>query len=159
MSTQTFNYDGETITVGSDHWKDIVLSVDPFEGDFGDGPNLSDKIVKTRNTKQLCSDCLSICQPGTYSRAIVANVDGQLLTNRYCEDCCTAMGFDELHQDYQQHDMYADDVDEDYEEVMLSEVRYELRNKNEKILIKELGNRYFEASDEKRYAVMLKHSI
>ena len=115
MNTQTFTYNNEIINVGSDQWKDAVLSTDPFEGDFGDGPNLSDKIVKTRNTKQLCSDCLSICQPGTYSRVIVANVDGQLLTNRYCEDCCTAMGFDELHQDYQQHDMYADDVDEDFE--------------------------------------------
>lgn len=154
MKQNEFIYNGAVVVIGSDNWKETVLSVDPFEGDFGDGNNLSDKIVKTKSTKQLCSDCLSICEPKTYSRVISTAVDGTLLTNRYCQECCTAMGFDELHQDYKQYD----DDDEDYpdEEVMLSDARQNLRTIHEKILIKNLGNRYFEKPKDELFKVIQK---
>ena len=149
----SFTYGAESITVGDDSWKEWVLSTDPFEGDIGDGNNLSDKIVKTRNTKQLCSDCLSVCIPGEYSRVITANESGELLTNRYCQTCCTAMAFDDLHSDYKEYN----DDDEDYpeEEIMLADIQREKREKNEKILIKALGKRYFEKSDAEKYQVMV----
>lgn len=149
-----FIYDGENIVIGNECWKEWVLSIDPFEGDFGDGSNLTDKIVKTRSSKQLCSDCLSICEPNKYSRVVSSAIDGQLITNRYCQECCTAMAFNELHQDYNQYD----DEDENYpeEEVMLSDVRQQVRTLNEKILIKALGKRYFDKSKEQLFDVMNK---
>ncbi|WP_291375046.1 hypothetical protein [Acinetobacter sp. UBA6720] len=148
-----FIYDGENIVVGDENWKEWVLSSDPFEGDIGDGNNLTDKIVKTRQTKQLCSDCLSICEPNKYSRVISSAVDGQLLTNRYCQECCTAMAFDELHQDYKQYDDESEDYPE--EEIMLSDVRQEVRTRNEKILIGVLGKRYFDKPNDQLFKVMI----
>jgi hypothetical protein len=44
--------EGEVIEVGSEEWSSAVLSADPFEGDFGSGSYLEDKIVKVRNTKK-----------------------------------------------------------------------------------------------------------
>lgn len=147
-----FTYDGENIVVGDENWKEWVLSSDPFEGDIGDGNNLTDKIVKTRQTKQLCSDCLSICEPNKYSRVISSAVDGQLLTNRYCQECCTAMAFDGLHHDYKQYD---DESEDNPEEIMLSDVRQEVRTRNEKILIKAFGKRYFDNTDQHLFQAMI----
>lgn len=154
INKSEFTYEGEKIVVGNESWKEWVLSADPFEGDFGDGGNLTDKIVKTRTTKQLCSDCLSICETNKYSRVISSAIDGQLITNRYCQECCTAMAFDELHQDYKQYK----DEDEDYPEegVMLSDVRQQVRILNENILIKALGKRYFDKPKEQLFEVMIK---
>lgn len=153
MSVSKFKYDGEIIVIGSENWKNWILSTDSFEGDFGDGSNLTDKVVKTRIAKQLCSDCLSICQTGTFSRVVSSAVDGKLITNRYCQECCTAMAFDELHQDYKQYDEDSDDYPE--EEIMLSDVRHKVREKNEKYLCKVLGKRYFDAPIAKQYEAMI----
>ncbi|MFW2015234.1 hypothetical protein [Acinetobacter bereziniae] len=153
INKNEFTYNDEKILVGSENWKEWVLSVDPFEGDFGDGSNLTDKIVKTRKTQQLCSDCLSICEPNKYSRVISSSVDGQLITNRYCQECCTAMAFDELHQDYKQYSYDDENYPED--EVMLSDVRQNIRSTNEKILIKALGKRFFNKSKEDQFKAMI----
>lgn len=147
-----FEYDGQIVIAGTTHWNESVLSADPFEGDFGDGTNLQDKIVKTRKAKQLCSDCLSICTPGTFSRVVSTATDGQLIRNRYCQDCCTAMAFDELHHDYKQYDDESDDYPDN--PVMLSEVRQAIRAKNEKFLIKKVGKRYFDQPSSVLYAAM-----
>ena len=152
MSELTFEYDGQTVIAGTTHWNESVLSADPFEGDFGDGNNLQDKIVKARKAKRLCSDCLSICQPGTFNRGISTAVDGELVGNRYCQACCTAMAFDELHHDYIQYDEDSDNYPDN--PVMLSEVRQAVRNKNEKFLIKKLGKRYFDQKSSVLYAAM-----
>lgn len=56
--------EGQVIEIGSDEWKDNVLSADPFEGDFGSGSYLEDRIVKVRNTKKLCHGCYSLLEPG-----------------------------------------------------------------------------------------------
>lgn len=154
MSVSEFQYDGEAVVVGSENWKEWVLSADPFEGDFDDSQHLSDKVVKTRKATQLCSDCLSICEPGTYSRVITVSEYGSLITNRYCQECCTAMAFDGLHHDYRQYDDDSEDYPE--KEVMLSDVRQQIRVANEKLLIKELGKRYFDLTQATLYQVMSK---
>ena len=154
MSISEFQYDGEAVVVGSENWKEWVLSADPFEGDFDDSQHLSDKVVKTRKATQLCSDCLSICEPGTYSRVITISEYGSLITNRYCQECCTAMAFDGLHHDYRQYDDDSEDYPE--KEVMLSDVRQQIRVANEKLLIKELGKRYFDLTQATLYQVMAK---
>jgi len=154
MSISEFQYDGEAVVVGSENWKEWVLSADPFEGDFDDSQHLSDKVVKTRKATQLCSDCLSICEPGTYSRVITVSEYGSLITNRYCQECCTAMAFDGLHHDYRQYDDDSEDYPE--KEVMLSDVRQQIRVANEKLLIKELGKRYFDLTQATLYQVMAK---
>ena len=149
---KSFIYDGEEITVGSENWKEWVLSTDPYEGDIDGGSNLQDKIVLTRNTKQLCHDCLSICKPGTYTRVISSSVDGSMVTNRFCEECCTAFAFGELHNDYKQYDYDADDYPDD--EVMLHDTRLDVRKTNENILIGKLGKRYFESSTDEQFNVI-----
>ncbi|WP_166167914.1 hypothetical protein [Acinetobacter sp. SA01] len=154
MSISEFQYDGETIVIGSENWKEWVLSADPFEGDFDDSQHLSDKVVKTRKATQLCSDCLSICEPVTYSRVITASEHGSLITNRYCQECCTAMAFDDLHHDYKQYNDDSEDYPE--EEVMLSDLRHQVRTANEKLLIKELGKQYFNLSPATLCQVMSK---
>lgn len=153
MSEIVFEYDNEKIIVGSENWKEWVLSSDPFDGDMDDSPTLSDKVVKARKTIQLCSDCLSICKSGTFNRLITMSIDGVLQTNRYCQDCCTASAFPELHHDFQQYD----EDSEEYPEtsLMLYEVRQNLRVKNEKYLSKKLGKRYFEESMDKLYSAIL----
>ncbi|OTG85858.1 hypothetical protein B9T31_09705 [Acinetobacter sp. ANC 4558] len=153
MSISEFQYDGEAIVVGSENWKEWILSADPFEGDFDDSQHLSDKIVKTRKATQLCSDCLSICVSGTYNRVITVSEHGSLITNRYCQECCTAMAFDELHQDYKQYDEDSENYPE--EEIMLIDVRQQLRTVNENFLIKKLGKRYFDKPKEDLYKVMI----
>lgn len=88
--------EGRVIEIGSDDWKDSVLSADPFEGDFGSGCYLEDKIVKVRNTKTLCHGCNSWLKPETYTRSIVIADEGQILKARYCEDCCNDLGYGEF---------------------------------------------------------------
>lgn len=64
------------------------------------------------------------------------------------------MAFDGLHHDYRQYDDDSEDYPE--KEVMLSDVRQQIRVANEKLLIKELGKRYFDLTQATLYQVMAK---
>lgn len=160
-----FFYDDTQINVGDDDWKEYVLSADPFMGDIGGGTILTDKIVKTRNTKMLCSGCLSVCEKGTYNRVMVEADGGSLIKNRFCQLCCTSMGFEELNIGYEGWDqtsteLFVQEEDEfvgdDMEEPFpLEEYLYAVRSTHESTLNKKLGRRWFEASNEEKHNVIL----
>lgn len=151
-----FNFYGETIAVGADRWKGDVLSSDPFMGDFGEGRILSDKIVKTRTTLILCSSCLSTCEKGTYNRVITESSEGELIRNRFCQNCCTNMGYDELCLIDGKTKLTTLDEDDDEDEDIrqLDDQLYKLRDNHEKALIAALGGRWFESPSEVQYQVI-----
>lgn len=163
----SFSYHDQRYEVGSDEWKHQVLSADPFMGDIGGcGTILTDKIVKTRNTLALCSGCLSICEKGTYNRVMVEAEAGSLLKNRFCQLCCTTMGFEELCIGYEGWDetsleLFVQDEDEfveddmvDEEPLSLEDYIYTIRESHEQALAKVIGRRWFEAPDVQRHKVI-----
>lgn len=163
INYKEFTYYDDHVVVGSDDWKDTVLSSDPFMGDFGGGRVLSDKIVKARTTLVLCSGCLSTCDKGTYNRVITEAEEGSLLRNRFCELCCTSMGYEELCVGYEGQEtlserLFTFDDDEstedDEEPIELENHIYEIRAKHENALQKVLGRRWFEKPDEVKYQVV-----
>lgn len=159
--------ENEKIEIGSEEWAEHVMSYDPYEGDMDGGSTLDDKIVKVRSTKKLCHDCLSILQPGTFSRVIVSKDGPTLIKNRFCENCCNDQAFGEvLFEGNVYIDPYDDDameaackwneeLQEWQEPLPLYEVRERTRSENEAYLIEKLGPRYFEAPDQARYEAML----
>lgn len=70
-----------------------ALSADPFAGDFGDGEvTLSDKIVKAaKDHLGRCHDCAGDIAKGERHRARTEAYDGQVVTTRWCAECCAAM--------------------------------------------------------------------
>ena len=146
--------EGEVIEVGSEEWASAVLSADPFEGDFGSGSYLEDKIVKVRNTKKLCHNCYSILQPGTFTRSMVLADEGRIIKSRFCEECCNDLGYGEfLFEDGIYIDIDDDEAwDKACEEAEKKgleepreywEVRNEIRIANEKYLEQKIGNRFW----------------
>jgi len=65
---------------------------DPFDGDFGDCGDtiLSDKMVKGRKEHN-CGHCKGLIEKGEMHRNLNAKFEGQLMSYRWCADCCTAM--------------------------------------------------------------------
>lgn len=68
------------------------LSVNPFEGDFGDPSDrvLKDKIVTTRKDNE-CFLCNNKILKGERSRVLTCIFDGELESYRWCSECCHAM--------------------------------------------------------------------
>lgn len=68
------------------------LSVNPFEGDFGDPQDtvLSDKIVSARKQHE-CGCCKSRIEKGERYRSLSAIFDGDLKSYKFCQLCCQAM--------------------------------------------------------------------
>lgn len=68
------------------------LDTDPFYGDFGDPGDrvLQDKIVTTRKPAT-CDCCRGTTEIGERTRIIKAVFDGQMMSYRYCSECCHAM--------------------------------------------------------------------
>ena len=68
------------------------LNANPFEGDFGEPGDriLQDKIVTTRKPAQ-CGCCHGTTEVGERTRSIKAVFDGQLMSYRFCSECCHAM--------------------------------------------------------------------
>jgi len=67
------------------------LSVNPFEGDFGDGEvKLEDKIVTARKARQ-CNLCGGAVEPGTKIRVRAEVVYGSIQRYAWCNKCCVAM--------------------------------------------------------------------
>lgn len=74
--------------------KQDAMYFDPFDGDYGgDGASdrvLSDKIVKAR-VGGTCHLCGQECKPETNVRSRTEVYDGQMMSFRWCEKCCSAM--------------------------------------------------------------------
>lgn len=68
------------------------MSVDPFEGDFGDPGDrvLKDKIGTARKAGE-CHCCAQQIQPGERVRIRAEISDGQMMSFRWCQKCCVAM--------------------------------------------------------------------
>lgn len=68
------------------------LDVNPFEGDFGEPSDrvLQDKIVTTRKPA-MCGCCRGVTEVGERTRSIKAIFDGQMMSYRFCSECCHAM--------------------------------------------------------------------
>ncbi len=81
-------------------WEKCVLSVDPFEGDFGDGEvKLSDKMVTSGKLHPACCNiCGGPIAKGERHRARVEACRGQLMTFRWCLMCCVAMASADMDQ-------------------------------------------------------------
>jgi hypothetical protein len=70
------------------------LACDPFAGDYGgasaDDRILSDRIVTARKGGE-CQTCAGPVQPGTRIRTRTEVYDGDLMSFRWCTECCEAM--------------------------------------------------------------------
>ncbi|UTJ46153.1 hypothetical protein NLZ15_14980 [Atlantibacter subterranea] len=99
---------------------DDALDFDLFEGDFGapGDTELSNKIVSSRGEYK-CHVCGGQIVKGEFHRSTTWKFDGELMSYRCCNECCTAM---------------VSSVNGDYEEGDPIEARYRLgherRNKN-----------------------------
>ena len=74
--------------------EESCLSVNPFEGDFGEpgDKTLSNKIVTLRKSRT-CDMCGRSAKVGTRCR-VQANVfAGEFKSYTWCEDCCAAMAY------------------------------------------------------------------
>lgn len=161
------------VTIGSDEWRETVLSSDPFEGDFFDGSRLKDTIVKTRSAKAICNSCLTPVVSGTYNRVISDKLDGELVTNRFCQDCCTAMGYYDVAIGVKTYSdngdetitmnadgacVYAYEMEDDMdggEPYLLQDHMYKVREENENVLVSKLGRRWFEKTNLEKYQAMM----
>lgn len=68
------------------------LAYNPFEGDFGEPGDrtLKDKIVTARKPGP-CHICGSEIKPGERVRSRVDVCGGELMSFRWCQECCVAM--------------------------------------------------------------------
>lgn len=68
------------------------LCVNPFEGDFGDSRDkiLPNKIVITTKESE-CFLCHKKILKGEKTRGLCAIFDGDLMSYRWCSECCHAM--------------------------------------------------------------------
>ena len=167
--TFAIDTEGTMVTIGDDQWKGSVLSMDPFEGDMDEGTDLSDTIVKCRGSKALCNTCLGICAKGTYNRVIKTAIDGTVLSNRFCEECCTSMAYGDI---LIEGNIFLDvDDDEAYEAAcvlipgtendyfdppFLEEQTYIRRENNEHVLVTKYGNNYSRRPKEDLFKLMEK---
>ena len=68
------------------------LKTNPFEGDFGSPGDkvLKDKICTARKGGT-CGMCRQEIVPGERVRTLAAVFDGELMSYRWCSECCAAM--------------------------------------------------------------------
>lgn len=76
----------------TDEEKHAILSTDPFHGDFGEQDDriFSDRIGFARKEGE-CSFCDSIIRPGDQQRRMSAKFDGEMMSHRWCLECCMEM--------------------------------------------------------------------
>lgn len=71
---------------------DLILQFDAFEGDFGE---IGDKVFSNRmvagRKKHECSHCCGEIAMGERHRCQVSKFDGELMTHRWCGECCKLM--------------------------------------------------------------------
>lgn len=70
----------------------LILSFDPFEGDFGsqDDHVFSNKMVISRKIYK-CFHCYGDITKGERHRYQTSKFDGELMTHRWCHECCEIM--------------------------------------------------------------------
>ncbi len=73
-------------------WDALVLSCDPFDGDFGEpgDKTFTDKMAIVRKSGE-CHDCADEIPKGMRVRRRVDASEGQIQTFRWCQECCHAM--------------------------------------------------------------------
>lgn len=85
-----------------------VIAYDPFAGDFGgsDDRDFSDKMARAAKDHPDCQNCGEVILKGERHRHKVAKFDGEMMSWRWCWQCCVAMaavwlpwdGKSDLHQ-------------------------------------------------------------
>ncbi|MGN0924716.1 hypothetical protein [Ectopseudomonas mendocina] len=73
--------------------EDDCLSLNPFEGDFGDGRDrcLKDRFVTAgKDHLGICHDCGGDIAKGERHRSRVDIADGEFFAFRWCRECCAA---------------------------------------------------------------------
>lgn len=78
--------------VPKNKWEENVLNYNPFEGDFGEPGDITfkDRLITSRKEHRCIYCCNKINKGDTY-RKIVSKFSGELMTHRYCKQCCDAM--------------------------------------------------------------------
>lgn len=79
--------------VRDDAWAHAALSYD-FDTDSKDNyiqARFRNAIVRVRKA-ECCAVCFGEVIVGTFARVEVVKMDGELLSARYCQECCDAMG-------------------------------------------------------------------
>lgn len=73
-------------------WEYLVLQYPLFQDDFGEPGDvvMKDRIVRGRK-EFTCCECGDTIDIGTLQRYHVGKYGGDLLTYRFCEQCCVAM--------------------------------------------------------------------
>jgi hypothetical protein len=74
--------------------EDKVLAYDPFSGDF-EGGGCGDRVLKdkmvTARKEAKCFICKETIKPKDRIRTIVEVYDDELMTFKFCTQCCEAM--------------------------------------------------------------------
>ena len=89
----------------------LILSFDPFEGDFGEQDDhvFSNKMVIGRKIYK-CSHCCGHITKGERHRYQSSKFGGELMTHRWCSECCEIMAEcvsgDYCEDDIDPHDKY-----------------------------------------------------
>lgn len=97
---------------------ELILNFDPFEGDFGmPGDKVFTNKMAIARKEGPCSHCGLQIQPSERIRRQTSKFDGELMTHRWCANCCTAMA------------NYDSDVDDDTNELPEYELRSGLAQK------------------------------
>lgn len=88
---------------------DLILSFDPFEGDFGaPGDTVFSNAMVVARKPGPCSHCgLEICK-GERVRRQTSKFDGELMTHRWCALCCAAMAAYEAQTEDEERDELPD---------------------------------------------------
>jgi len=77
--------------------EELILSTDPFDGDFGGaGDNdgvLTDKMVTCRKARE-CHTCAEQTTPGTRIRVRSEVYDGEFMRFTWCHNCCAVMAYE-----------------------------------------------------------------
>lgn len=75
-----------------------ALHYDPFAGDFGGDHNVHFRdLIVTFRAQHWCHMCQCGIAKGTRGRLSVWKFDGEVITYRWCTECCEAMAYDVTH--------------------------------------------------------------
>ena len=107
----------EQIQVGSEQWQRVLSETDCISDMGSDFTVLASGAVKAKNNSSTCTFCLNPTPSGTYVRVMSILVDGEIISHRYCQDCCNAMILGEYITDsqgyHEGHPSYNEDDDND----------------------------------------------
>jgi hypothetical protein len=87
--------------------KNGFLTINPFEGDFGeqDDVTFKDRLVRARK-EYTCIYCCGIITKGEHHRYFSMRFGGVLQNSRYCYGCCDAMAASWVHNEEEPYQGY-----------------------------------------------------